>query len=257
MRSGVPWWGGTVKPCVLIPIYNHPDTIGDVVSALGAFDVPCLVVDDGSDAATRRVLARLAEDHPWVTVERLPANRGRGAALRHGYSSAARRGFSHVIQLDADGQHDPADVPRFLAAALERPEAAVLGAPVFDASTPWSRWLGRQISRFWVHVETLSFSIRDPLCGYRCLPLEAITGVLARRPLGDRMEFDPQIVVCLAWEGVPIVNVPTHVTYRAGGVSHFRLVRDNALISRAHAGLVFGMLRRLPALLARRRSGRR
>lgn len=245
-----------MKPCVLIPIYNHPDTIRNVVSSLAVFDVPCLVVDDGSDAATRRVLARLAEDYPWVTVERLPANRGRGAALRHGYRSAARRGFSHVIQLDADGQHNPTDLPKFLAAALERPEAAILGAPVFDASAPWSRWLGRQISRFWVHVETLSLSIADPLCGYRCLPLDAVMHILERTPLGDRMEFDPQIVVRLAWEGVPIVNVPTGVTYRPGGVSHFRLVRDNALISRAHAGLVVGMLRRLPVRLARRRSSR-
>lgn len=243
-----------MKPGVLIPIYNHGDMIRGVVSALAEFDVPCFVIDDGSDAATRRVLARLTEDYPWVTVEHLARNRGRGAALRHGYASAAGRGFSHVIQLDADGQHDPADLPKFLAAARRRPEAVVLGAPVFDSNAPWSRRLGRQISRFWVHFETLSFSIGDPLCGYRCLPLDALTRVLARTPLGDRMEFDLQIVVRLAWEGIPIINIPTRVSYRPGGVSHFRLVKDNALISWAHTGLVLAMLRRLPARLARQRS---
>jgi glycosyltransferase involved in cell wall biosynthesis len=238
-----------VKPCALVPVYNHGEPVGDVVRALVALDLPCLVVDDGSDEATRRVLADLARDGA-VAVERLDANRGRGAALRHGYRTAWGRGFTHVVQVDADGQHDVADVPRFLEAARRAPDALVLGAPVFDASAPRSRLYGRRLSVFWVRVETLSAAIRDPLCGFRCLPLAPTVALLARRPLGDRMEFDVEIVVRLAWEGVPVVNVPTRVRYFAHGVSHFQPWGDNVRISLAHARLTFGMLRRVPGLLS-------
>jgi hypothetical protein len=125
---------------------------------------------------------------------------------------------------------------------------------VFDATAPRSRLIGRQLSRFWVHVETLSRQISDPLCGFRCLPLDPTVALLARHPLGDRMDFDPEIAVRLVWEGLDVVNVPTRVRYFADGVSHFQLLHDNVRISWAHTRLVFGMLRRLRRLLARRRS---
>jgi glycosyltransferase involved in cell wall biosynthesis len=234
-----------VNPCLLIPIYNHDCTIHDVVESLADLKLPCLIVDDGSDERTRRALERAAQDFSWVTVERLPSNRGRGFALRHGYRSARARGFSHVVQLDADGQHETGDVPRFLEAAHQRPVALVLGAPIFDASAPRSRLIGRRISRFWVHVETLSLAIDDPLCGFRCFPLGPTVDLLARMRPGNRMEFDPEIVVRWAWEGWPIVNLPTRVRYFRDGVSHFRPLDDNARITWAHTRLVLGMLGRL------------
>ena len=241
-----------MNPCLLIPIYNHHETIHAVLSSLANIGLPCLVVDDGSDEETVRVLETALREFEWLAVERLPANQGRGFALRHGYQLAARRGFSHVIQLDADGQHDSADVPRFLDAARRAPEALILGDPVFDKTAPWSRLYGRKLSRFWVRIETLSSAIRDPLCGFRCFPLEPTVSVLGRNALGDRMEFDPEIAVRLVWEGVAVFNLPTRVRYLPGGRSHFRPVRDNLRISWMHARLFFGMLRRLPALLRRR-----
>jgi glycosyltransferase involved in cell wall biosynthesis len=234
-----------VNPCLLIPIYNHGETIAGVLASLAGLTLPCLIIDDGSDAATRHALASAIGEFPWVTVERLPANRGRGAALRRGYQSAWTRGYSHVVQLDADGQHDAADVPRFLAAAREDAAALVLGAPIFDATAPWSRLAGRQLSRFWVHVETLSHVIHDPLCGFRCLPLRLTVDLLSRARCGDRMEFDPEIVVRWAWEGWRIVNLPTRVRYFPSGLSHFRPLDDNARITWAHTRLVVGMLWRL------------
>lgn len=241
-----------MNPCVLVPIYNHKETIGPVLRSLAPFGLPCLVVDDGSDEGTRAALERAGRELPWVTLERLDPNRGRGAALRHGYQAAYRRGYSHVVQLDADGQHEVADVPRLLDAARTHPDALVLGSPVFDASAPRSRLLGRRLSRWWVHVETLSLAIDDPLCGFRCLPLAPTVTLLSRAPLGDRMEFDPEIAVRLVWAGLAVVNVPTRVRYFADGVSHFRPLRDNAAISWAHTRLVFGMLGRAPRLLGRR-----
>jgi glycosyltransferase involved in cell wall biosynthesis len=234
-----------VNPCLLVPIYNHGATIRDVLAALAGLNLPCVVVDDGSDAPTRRALSRAADAFAWVTVERLSTNGGRGVALRHGYRWAHAHGHSHVVQLDADGQHDGADVPRFLEAARRCPDALVLGAPRFDASAPRTRLIGRRLSRFWVHVETLSRDVDDPLCGFRCFPVDPTVELLSRTRLGDRMEFDPEIAVRWAWEGWPIVNVPTRVRYFRGGLSNFRPLDDNVRISVTHTRLVFGMLARL------------
>lgn len=228
-----------MNPCLLIPIYNHKSTIEGVLASIAELHLPCLVVDDGSDADTRAVLMSLAQRFPGVEVERFPRNRGRGAALRHGYALAAERGFSHTVQLDADGQHDPGDIPKLLEAARAAPEALILGQPIFDASAPKSRLYGRRLSQVIVWAYTASYAIRDPLCGFRCFPLEPTMSLLRRCRLGNRMEFDVEIVVRLAWEGIPIVNVPTRVRYFPDGLSNFRLVRDNALIALAYTRLFF------------------
>ena len=232
----------TINPCLLIPIYNHKDTIGSVLASLAHLELPCLVVDDGSDAATQETLRKEQAQRPWVELSRLPVNRGRGAALRHGYCRAAGRGFSHVVQLDADGQHDPDDVPKFLEAARRQPDALILGRPIFGADSPRIRRWGRRLSQAFVWMVTGSFAVEDPLCGFRCFPLRRTVPLLDAVSLGSRMEFDPEIVVRLAWADVPIVNIPTRVRYFAGGLSNFRMVRDNALIVRAYTRLVLARL---------------
>jgi glycosyltransferase involved in cell wall biosynthesis len=241
-----------VNPCLLITIYNHGDSIGAVLEALAPLDLPCLVIDDGSDEATGKVLDQLDSAHPWVRLERCSRNGGRGAALKIGYRLADRLGYTHAVQIDADGQHSTDDVPLLLDAARRSPDAVVLGFPVFGADAPRSRRYGHWLSRFWVWLETCSFAIRDPLCGLRCMPLAATVRVIERVRCGDHMEFDPEITVRLAWEGVPVVNIPTRVRYFSGGISHFRLFRDNARITWLHTRLFLGMLPRAPRLVARR-----
>lgn len=234
--------GGDVKACVVIPIFDHKDTIEDVIAGLRYLDLPCLIVDDGSGHDTRDVLDRLPKQFPWVEVLHLSVNRGRGAALQHGYRTAARRGFSHVLQLDADGQHDTADTAKLLAAARRHPDALVLGEPVFDGTAPKSRRYGRRLSQMIVWCYTASLAIHDPLCGFRCFPLESTLRVMENHRLGDRMDFDPEIVVRLAWYGVPIVNVLTRVRYFPAGLSHFRFFRDNVLIAAAYGRLFYAVL---------------
>ena len=190
-----------MKACVLVPLYDHGEPFEAVAEGLAKLGLPCLVVDDGSAEETRRRLARLLERHAWLEVHRRAVNGGRGAALKTGYRLAAERGFSHAVQLDADGQHDPLDVPRLLDAARARPEALVLGAPIFDASVPKSRLYGRQLSRAMVWLTTASFAVRDPLCGFRVIPLAPTLALLDRAPLGDRMEFDPELVIALCRSG--------------------------------------------------------
>jgi glycosyltransferase involved in cell wall biosynthesis len=226
-----------MKPCVLVPIYDHGSTLARVLDGLAGFDLPILLVDDGSGEETARAIERAQARHPQVKSLRHARNLGRGAALRTGYRAAAEQGFTHALQLDADAQHDPADAPRFLEAAARDPEALVCGRPVFDESVVRARLWGRQLSRVWVWIETASFAIADPLCGYRCMPLRATLEVLESESCGDHMEFDSEIAVRLVWKGVKVVNVPTRVRYYADGISHFDMLRDNARISRMHARL--------------------
>jgi len=237
-----------VNPCVVIPIYDHPDAIADVVAALAPAGVPCIIVDDGSGPATREVLDHLAKAHDFVEVLRLPENRGKGAALKAGYRAARARGHTHVVQLDADGQHDARDVPRFLERMRARPDAVVLGVPVFDASAPWTRLAARQISRVAVWTACLSRLVPDPLCGFRGVPLAPALAMLERVRTGDRMTFDPEQAVRLVWDGVPVETLPTRVVYRRDNPSHFSIARDYPRLAWLYVRLLAGMPLRAPAL---------
>ena len=231
-----------MKPCLAIPIYDHGDTIAAVVGSLASLDLPCIIVDDGSHDETRRVLDDLADRFDWVTVVHHDRNMGRGAALRTAYRTAAGHGFTHVVQLDADGQHDARDVPRFLDAAAGEPAALVLGQPIFDDSAPFHRLHGRKLSQGIVWLETWSRAARDPLCGFRCIPLASTLPVLDRANTGDRMEFDPELIIRLMRAGTPVVNVPTRVQYREGGISHFRMGEDNLRIAWVYVRLAIESL---------------
>lgn len=241
------------RPIVVIPVFNHSAVIGRTVAQTLAHGLPCLLVDDGSDEHCARVLRDLAAAHPRnVILLRLPSNQGKGAAMMAGLRVATIEAYSHALQIDADGQHDVADMPTFLAHARTRPDAVICGCPVYDASAPMGRLIGRYATHVWVWINTLSFDIRDSMCGYRVYPLVAVTALLQGGRVGQRMDFDSDIMVRLHWRGVAVVNQPTRVVYPVDGVSHFRLWRDNALISRMHATLFLGMLLRLPMLLRRK-----
>jgi predicted LPLAT superfamily acyltransferase/GT2 family glycosyltransferase len=242
----------TVRACLLIPIYNHGGSIGRTVERLLPHGLPIFIVDDGSEAATQRVLEDLAHAHPaQLHVNRLPVNQGKGAAVMHGMRLAQAAGHTHALQIDADGQHDTGDVPHFLESARREPDAIICGRPVFDDSVPKGRLYGRYITHVWVWIETLSFAIGDSMCGFRMYPLAATCALINRDRIRTRMDFDIEIIVRLAWMGIPIRNLPTRVTYPVDGVSHFRMWRDNWRISCTHTRLVFGMLWRLPLLLRR------
>jgi glycosyltransferase involved in cell wall biosynthesis len=222
------------------------------VDALKPLGLPCRIVDDGSDVASQHVLAQIAARESWVTLQRLPVNQGKGGAVMAGCEAALAAGFTHAVQIDADGQHDVADLPRLLEQARRHPQALVSGQAVYDESVPRSRQYGRYITHVWVWINTLSFEIRDSMCGLRVYPLAAACSIWRRHRIGRRMDFDTEILVRLSWSGVSIINMPTRVTYPADGVSHFRLLRDNVYISLMHARLFAGMLLRLPLLLGRR-----
>ncbi|HET9598476.1 MAG TPA: glycosyltransferase family 2 protein [Anaeromyxobacteraceae bacterium] len=233
-----------MRICGLIPTYDNPRTLRGVVEAVRVHLPDVVVVDDGSGEANRAVATEL-QRAGLAHVHRRERNGGKGAAVRTGLGVAQGLGFTHAVQVDADGQHAVEDMPRLLEAARADPRALVLGLPVFDESAPNVRRRARLISRFWTDIETCGRVIQDPLCGFRVYPIEAALRSGAR---GNRMDFDPEIAVRMSWLGCPIVNVPTRVRYLSpeeGGVSHFRMFRDNVLISWAHTRLVTLALFRL------------
>jgi glycosyltransferase involved in cell wall biosynthesis len=241
------------KPCIVIPVYDHEHAIGGVLAQVLGHGVPCILVDDGSSPSCARVLDQLAAATPdRVTLVRHAANQGKGEAVVSGFRRAALDGYTHVLQIDADGQHDIADVPRFLAQSMTYPGAVIAGCPIYDDSVPAVRLYARYLTHVWVWINTLSLAIRDSMCGFRAYPLAPVMTLIERRTLGRRMNFDTDIVVRLYWAGVAVVNLPTRVGYPRDGVSHFRAFRDNVLITRMHTELFFGMLLRLPMLLARK-----
>ncbi len=241
-----------MRACILIPCYEHGAPLRRVLESLAPYALPCLVVDDGSGPATQEALVRAARELPFVQVQRLPKNGGKGVALEAGYRWAAAQGFSHALCMDADGQHDPAAVPAFLEAMQKDPDAIVLGQPIFDESAPRARIYARQLSRAAVWLATLSLDIHDPLCGMRGVPLALALRVLAASRLGPRMEFDPEFAVKCVWEGAPVVNVPVRVQYPEGGLSHFDVGRDFPAMGATYARLWLGMLARAPRLLRAR-----
>ncbi len=240
------------KPCILIPVYDHEHAIGAVVREVRALDIPCVLVDDGSSPGCARVLDELAATFPQdVALVRLPHNGGKGAAVMAGFRHAGAAGYTHALQIDADGQHCVADVPRFLELARAHPAAVIAGCPIYDDSVPKGRLYGRYLTHVWVWINTLSLQIRDSMCGFRVYPLTAVLALMARRKIGARMNFDTDIIVRLYWDGLEVINFPTRVAYPSDGVSHFRMWMDNVLITRMHTILFFGMVPRIPRLLAR------
>lgn len=247
--------GRGYRACIVVPVFDHERALPALVDALRPVGLTCFLVDDGSGPACEQAIADLAAAHPGLVRRlRLDTNQGKGAAVVAGLRAALEAGFTHAIQIDADLQHRPSDIPRFVEASRRMPDAVVCGRAVFDASIPPVRYWGRWLTHVLVWVETLSIDIRDSMCGFRLYPLAAAVALDAREPFGRRMQFDTDAVVRLHWAGVPVLNLPTPVTYPADGVSHFGMVADNLRMIALHVRLLGGMLVRAPGLLARRAS---
>jgi glycosyltransferase involved in cell wall biosynthesis len=242
-----------VEPVAVIPVFNHEHAIAATVAQVREQGLPCILVDDGSNAVCGAVLDGLVTTaQPSVSMVRLLTNQGKGGAVKAGLRAALREGYSHALQIDADGQHDPREIPKFLAASRAQPNAFVTGMPVYDDSVPKARLYGRLLTHVWVWINCLSMAIRDAMCGFRVYPLSETVALIDSAHIGNRMDFDPEIAVRLVWRGVEVVNLPTQVGYPKDGVSHFDLWRDNVRISAMHTRLFFGMLLRFPRLMWRK-----
>jgi glycosyltransferase involved in cell wall biosynthesis len=242
---------------VLIPSYNPgPKVLATVGAALAQW-APVWVVVDGSTDGSAEQLQALAVNDPGLHVIVLPENRGKGSAVLAGIALAAAQGFTHALTMDSDGQH-PADlIPAFMAASQAERQKMVLGKPVFAADAPALRVNGRKVSNGWANLETLWMGIGDSLYGFRVYPIVPLIKIMRANRYMRRFDFDPEAVVRLCWAGVMPLNLAAPVRYfkaDEGGVSHFRYLRDNTLLTWMHTRLFLGFLLRLPRLIWRRLS---
>jgi uncharacterized protein (DUF2062 family) len=217
-----------MKPCVVIPCFNHSATVGAV--ALAALQwAPVIVVDDGSTAPL--------PDLPGCILVRLPQNGGKAGALRAGFQRARELGFTNAISMDADGQHFAEDLPKFLAAAQAQPEAYLVGVrDLAAAGCPKHRQRSNRVSSFWFRVET-GVRLRDTQCGFRGYPLALVQRLKIK---SDRYAYELEFMVRAAWVQTVIVSIPVKCTYanHQAGASHFRPVRDLAHITSMNILLV-------------------
>ena len=180
-----------IRTCAVIPTYNNPETIRRVVVKLREYVEDVIVVDDGS-AEPGQLACKELQDEGLIDLVVRDCNGGKGAAVKDGLAHASACGFSHALQVDADGQHCLEDTPQFLEAASARPSALVLGCPVFDGSAPRVRLIARKLTTVLIHVETGGRVIRDAMCGFRIYPVAATQAIRGGAPA---MDFYPDISV--------------------------------------------------------------
>jgi glycosyltransferase involved in cell wall biosynthesis len=214
---------GTGTVCAVVPAYNSEDTVGDVVRGVLRHLPVAIVADDGSSDGTSRAAAAAGAE-----VIRVPENRGKGNSLRLLFAEAKRRGFSAVVAIDSDGQHDPEDIPRFLAAHREDPEAVILGSRMGDpAAIPPHRFNSMLVARFYICLAANRF-VDDTQCGYRLYPL-SLAGSIAM--LKERFVAETEILIKAGDSGTPVRSLPIVPLYKPRQKTHFRSVPDVAAIS--------------------------
>ena len=207
----------TLRCAVVIPAYNHGRQLGDVLANTLRFGFPVFVVDDGSTDSTPQILASFSQ----ATVIRHDKNMGKGASLLKGLSLALKVA-DYAITLDADGQHNPADIPSLVQAVQEGNRPLVIGkrSGMERPNVPWtSRW-GRRFSNFWVWASCGKW-VSDSQSGFRLYPLPETLGLGAR---SGRFQFEVEVLVRAVWSGIPILEVPVQALYGAAEdrISHFR-----------------------------------
>ncbi|HSE93524.1 MAG TPA: glycosyltransferase family 2 protein [Methylomirabilota bacterium] len=225
-----------MRPWIVVPVFNEAATIGSVV-AEAACHAPVIVVDDGSTDAGAAVARAAGAD-----VLRHPRRLGKGQALRTGFAAARRRGASHVVTLDGDGQHAPADVPRLLAAARETPASIVVGGRITghpggtDVTLPGTHLNAIRVAGFFVNWAS-GVRVNDTQSGFRVYPVAVLDELELRR---GGFVFETEVLVVAARCGVALQEVPITVVPRAARRSRFRPVADGAAITAYLSGPVLG-----------------
>jgi glycosyltransferase involved in cell wall biosynthesis len=210
--------------CVIIPTYNNENTLNKVVTETlqivgGASSV--IVVNDGSTDSTAKILNALGGQIDLISY---PKNKGKGFALRVGFKKAIELGYERAITIDSDGQHFPSDIRAILKTSQSNPSAVVMGIRNMGQDTvPGKSNIGNKISNFWFRVETF-ISLEDTQTGFRLYPLKPISKL---KLFSNKFELEIELIVRLAWGGVPFEQSPVKVLYdEQERVTHFRPFRD-------------------------------
>ena len=242
-----------VKHLVLLPSFNSGRRLAETLRQTCAIWRDVWVVVDGSTDGSDVEAEALGLQ--GLRVIRLAKNSGKGAAVLHALRLAHKEGFTHALVMDADGQHSAEMIIPFIEVSEKTPEAFVCGVPQFGADAPAERVKGRRVGNFFSHLETLWCGAQDSLFGFRLYPIAPALRILSSGRAGRRFDFDTVLAVRLTWAGLRCINIPAAVRYPSsseGGVTHFRYLRDNLLLIRAHTRLLLEWPFHLPKLLQMR-----
>ena len=226
--------------CV-IPTFNNRNTVKEVASGCRKYLEHVLVVDDGStDADIQELLAGTD-----ILVLKHPKNLGKGQAIRTALDFIQKQGGRFMLTIDADGQHYPEDIDRFIAALNNNDPAIIIGCrDLNQKNVPGKSQFGRAFSNFWIRLET-GVPIQDSQSGFRLYPVEHIAKIKTR---GNYYDFETEILTCASWAGIKLKEVPINVFYPKAAlrVSSFHPIRDNLRISLMHICLLGRRLLPLP-----------
>lgn len=240
--------------CVfVIPVFRHGSTLGAVVENLQEYKLPIIIVDDGNDEKNRAFIDAVSKKYPLITLVTRKKNGGKGRAMKDGILKAHELGFTHVFQIDSDGQHDTSAVPRFLEKSKAHPACVICAYPSYSADAPAHRVKGRTVANTWVHIVTLNRHIQDGMIGFRIYPVKDCYKIYCGPAIIDaRMGFDIDLLVHLCWRGLAVLNEEVRVLYPQDGISNFRVVRDNLRISAMYTRLCCTLIVKFPFILVRK-----
>jgi glycosyltransferase involved in cell wall biosynthesis len=235
---------------VVIPAFNEATTIRDVVARTLRYAERVIVIDDGSADGTAAALGDLR-----VTVLRNAVNLGKAASLRRGMMHALSEGASAVVTLDADGQHEPEDIPRLVSAHLRHPRAIVVGARSRRGkAVPRARYCANRFADFWIGLAA-GYRMSDSQSGFRLYPASALAAIDIRRDTSRGFVFESAVLIDAARAGVGSVAVDIAAIYHNDArSSHFRPVADVLLITRMVAWKILSGGLNIPGLRRRRPS---
>jgi glycosyltransferase involved in cell wall biosynthesis len=231
---------------VIIPVYNHGRSLHGVVKNARNLGIPLIVVDDGSTDNGHLTIS----DQPGMRLLRHEANRGKGEALLTGFRAAFADGAQWAITIDADGQHNPDDAINLIAAISQsklsdhpvRPIIVGCRRGMLDAGAPWTSRFGRGFSNFWIRASG-GPSMRDTQSGFRIYPLPEVLDLSVK---ARRYQFELEVLVRAAWQGIDVIEVPIGVIYQPDDqrISHFRpfvdFMRNSSMFTRLIFQRIFG-----------------
>lgn len=232
--------------CIVIPHFKHVPQVSRFLPTLAQARLPLLIIDDGSGAEAVAQLNKLVIDHSWVELITREKNGGKGAATVTGLKNAQQRGYSHVILVDADGQHDPLDVIRLQKASQDKPKALYSGNPQFGEDIPAIRRYGREITNVLARIEAGTWGLKDAMCGLRVYPVSTTLMLASACGTRLRMEMDTELLVRACWQGLAVRYLDTKVVYPEQGASHFRMGKDNVRMVLMHIRLLLEAVVRVP-----------
>lgn len=224
--------------CFLIPYYNHPRKIIQLVEYLSVYEYSILIIDDGSNQEAKQVLSHISS--PLVTVYTREKNGGKGAAVKTGFEKAKEMGFWSCFQIDADMQHDLSKIPQFLDEWKKNPDAIICANPQYSQDVPKARLYGRKITDFWVWVNTMGGGLKDVMCGMRIYPIVKMQNAI-KKTHSNRMDFDIEILLYAFREQLSFIWIDVGVIYDKTNISHFATFKDNWMISKIHTKHFFAI----------------